>query len=207
MSLLGARHSVALMGCVIHEEAPRSGALPAMSKTMTPSPSYDEGTSPCRTPARGRKLERELRKLPLSADAASVPSREALADVLWFFELVDGVFSLGNRSRSAALARAHEALHVRGGRLRERVEVVTAFEDGDQPALGMTVRDRQQLLGQPDEIVGLDLELRQRVGAMGVEARRHDDELGRKTVEHRQGALAPGGAELGAARAAAPRPA
>ena len=30
-SLLGVRHSVALMGCVIHEEAPRSGALPAMS--------------------------------------------------------------------------------------------------------------------------------------------------------------------------------
>ena len=31
-SLLGARHSVALMGCVIHKDAPRSGALPAMSR-------------------------------------------------------------------------------------------------------------------------------------------------------------------------------
>jgi hypothetical protein len=32
-SLLGARHSVALMGCVIHEDAPRSGALPAKTKS------------------------------------------------------------------------------------------------------------------------------------------------------------------------------
>jgi hypothetical protein len=32
-SLLGARHFVALMGCVIHEDAPRSGALPAKTKS------------------------------------------------------------------------------------------------------------------------------------------------------------------------------
>ena len=106
--------------------------------------------------------------------------------------------------RSAALACPHEAQHMRGGRFREGIEVVAAFEHGDQPALGMAVGDRQQLLGQPDEILGLDLELRQRIGGMGVEARRHDDEFGRKAVEHGQDALAPGGAEFGAAGAGRP---
>jgi hypothetical protein len=38
LSLLGARHSVALMGCVIHEDAPRSGALPAHELRYSGSP-------------------------------------------------------------------------------------------------------------------------------------------------------------------------
>src|SRR5260370_15039867 len=150
-----------------------------MSKTMTPSPSHDEGTSPCRSPARGRKLSANCGNCLWG----SVPNREPLADVLGLIGLVDGVFGLDNPICSAAFARPHEALHVRGGRLRERVEVVTAFEDGDQPALGMTVRDRQQLLRQPDEIVRLDRELRQRAGAMGIEAPRHDTAPGPKTVQ------------------------
>src|SRR5258707_10483452 len=70
-----------------------SSAAPASGRRrlslMTPSPSYDEGTSPCRSPARGRKLKRELRKMPMSGDAASVAHREPLAGVLGLLDLVD----------------------------------------------------------------------------------------------------------------------
>ncbi len=75
-------------------------------------------------------------------------------------------------------------------------EVIAAFEDRDEAAAGVTVGNGQQLLGQPDEVLGLDVELRQRIAAMGIEARRHDDEFGGETVEGRQEALAPGRPEF-----------
>src|SRR5260370_20867811 len=59
---------------------------------MTPSPSYDEGTSPCRTPARGRKLTRLARTCSCANCGnclALIPHREPLADMLGLFDLVD----------------------------------------------------------------------------------------------------------------------
>src|ERR1700736_3436750 len=38
------------------DSSARDGGLGGRLRPMTPSPSYDEGTSPCRTPARGRTL-------------------------------------------------------------------------------------------------------------------------------------------------------
>src|SRR6202035_4156657 len=52
---------------------------------MTPSPSYDEGTSPCRTPARGRKLGANCG----NCFWGSVAHREPLLDVLGLLDLVD----------------------------------------------------------------------------------------------------------------------
>src|SRR5258708_8136195 len=60
---------------------------------MTPSPSYDEGTSPCRTPARGRKPTRLARQCSCANCGnyfwASVAHREPLAHVLCLLDLVD----------------------------------------------------------------------------------------------------------------------
>src|ERR1700733_5656376 len=52
---------------------------------MTPSPSYDEGTSPCRTPARGRKPSVNCGNCLWG----SVPDREPLLHVLGLLDLVD----------------------------------------------------------------------------------------------------------------------
>src|SRR5258707_5964818 len=66
-----------------------SSAAPASGRRrlwlMTPSPSYDEGSSPCRTPARGRKRSANCGKCLWG----SVPHREALAGVLGLLDLVD----------------------------------------------------------------------------------------------------------------------
>ena len=83
-----------------------------------------------------------------------------------------------------------------GGGLGQRLEVVATLEHGDDAALGVPVSDRQQFLRQPDEVRGFDVEPRQRIAAVGIEARRDDQELGREEVERRQDAIGPGGAEL-----------
>ena len=49
---------------------------------------------------------------------------------------------------------------MRRDRFGESGEIVTAFEDRDETAAGVTVGNRQQLLGQPDEVLRLDVELR-----------------------------------------------
>ena len=77
---------------------------------------------------------------------------------------------------------------MRGDGLGQRIEVVAAFEDGDDAALGVAVGDREEFLGQPDEVLGLDLELGERIGGVGVEACRDDDQLRREAVERRQDA-------------------
>ena len=53
-----------------------------------------------------------------------------------------------------------------GDRFGERGEVVAAFEHRDETAAGMASGDGQQLFGQPDEILGLDIELRQWIAAL-----------------------------------------
>ena len=70
---------------------------------MTPSPSYDEGTSPCRTPARGRKLSANCGNCLWG----SVPDREALAGVLGLLDLVDD----GDREILAADAALAFGIH------------------------------------------------------------------------------------------------
>jgi len=45
---------------------------------MTPSPSYDEGTSPCRTPARGRRLTRSV------ANKGSTMATLLPAEITWY---------------------------------------------------------------------------------------------------------------------------
>src|SRR5882757_344957 len=66
-----------------------SSAAPASGRRrlwlMTPSPSYDEGTSPCRSPARGRKLGANCG----NCLRGSVAHREPLAGVLGLLDLVD----------------------------------------------------------------------------------------------------------------------
>src|SRR5438045_7846261 len=83
--------------------------------------------------------------------------------------------SRGRLQFSCGLAlRLHQGPDMRRRGVGQRIEVVAALKGGDQAALGMLRGDRQQLLADPGEILGLELELGERIAAMGVEARRHD---------------------------------
>jgi hypothetical protein len=73
-----------------------------------------------------------------------------------------------------------------GGRLGQRIEVVAALQRGDDPALG----DLRQLGGDPAEILGLEAELGERIGAMGVEGRRMASQARRNSALPEPGARA-----------------
>src|ERR1700730_17108512 len=93
---------------------------------MTPSPSYDEGTSPCRTPARGRKPSGNCG----NCLGGSVAHREALADVLGLLDLVDdgdreilaadAALALGILDQLVETAAALAGALTRRGRSRRR---------------------------------------------------------------------------------------
>src|SRR6266508_4684564 len=65
---------------------------------------------------------------------------------------------------------AHECLDMDGGGGCKRLEVVAAFQSGDELAAGMFRGGFEQLLGDPSKVRLDQTELRQRVPDMGVEA-------------------------------------
>jgi len=86
-----------------------------------------------------------------------------------------------------------------GGRGRQRGQVIAALQQLDDPAAGMAAGDFHQSSGRPGEIVLVQLERRQRVPAVGVEAGLDHQQFGTEAVERRQDDRLEGGAELGAA--------
>jgi L-ribulokinase len=72
----------------------------------------------------------------------------------------------------------------RGG--GEGGEIVAAFEHRDQAALAMALGQGDELPGEPGEILGLETERGERVGAVGVEAGGEDEDLGGEGVERRE---------------------
>ena len=109
---------------------------------MTPSPSYDEGTSPCRTPARGRKLSANCGNYFWG----SVPDREPLFDVLGLLDLVD---ETGETANLAVLA-GDQAEYVAQAPSRHHMRMFT--EIGQRVDLHSTGVGKALLsqLGSPD---------------------------------------------------------
>ena len=83
---------------------------------------------------------------------------------------------------------------------RERLQVVSAFEHRDHPAARVAAGDRRQFAGEPGVVVGLQLQLRERVAPVPVEAGGDDHQLRAEVVERGQQAFAPRRAEAIAAR-------
>ena len=93
---------------------------------------------------------------------------------------------------------------MQGGGGGQRLEVVAALQGGDHAAAADGAGDGEELVGNPAEIGGFELELRQRVGAVGVEAGADDDQLGAEGQQGGDALVFPGGAEGGAAGAGGP---
>src|SRR3989337_794561 len=103
-------------------------------------------------------------------------------------------FSLLRPFRSSG--SPHEHLHMGRGGTPERVEVVAAFQGGDEPALGVLGGGLQELLGGPGVIALDQPELGQWVPDMGVEPGRDQEEVGSEIVESGQDAGLERGAEI-----------
>ena len=73
-----------------------------------------------------------------------------------------------------------------GGRARQRLEIVAALEQRHDAPVGLLSGDLHDLPRRPGEI-GLDeVDVAERIAAVGVEAGGDDDEIGRERLDARQ---------------------
>src|SRR6516162_3560977 len=77
-----------------------------------------------------------------------------------------------------ALSRLHQRSDVGGDRIRQALEVVAAFEHGDDAASGACVRNLHELARRPIEIRFEQIEVGEGVAHMRVEACRDHDQVG-----------------------------
>src|SRR5208337_4052404 len=89
------------------------------------------------------------------------------------------------RSKNRA-SPLHQRRHMRGHRARQGVEVVAAFQHRDDAAAAVPLSDFHQAPRHPG-IVRLDeIEVTEGIEAVGIEARRDDDEIRREVGDARQ---------------------
>src|SRR5450631_28493 len=94
---------------------------------------------------------------------------------------------------------AHQCRDVCRSRLLEALQVIAALKHRDNSAAGAGIRDVHQLARDPAEIIRFEIERRQRIAVVRVEAGGDDDQLRRKFLQLRQDYVFEGGAEFGAA--------
>src|SRR5579883_1144867 len=80
----------------------------------------------------------------------------------------------------------HQRGDMRGGGARQAVKVVAAFEQRDDAAAAASPGDLHQPSRRPGEIRLDQIEMAERVEAMGVEPCRDDDQIGPEIFEARQ---------------------
>ena len=71
----------------------------------------------------------------------------------------------------------HQGTDVRTGAGGQRLQVVATFQCGDQPPAGVRMRQVDQALGDPGIVLGLQLQIGQRIALVGVEAGRDQHQL------------------------------
>ena len=85
------------------------------------------------------------------------------------------------------------------GRFGQPLKIVAAFEQADDAVVGGFPGGIQQTPGRPVEILGHQIDLRQRIAVMGVETGGDQDEIRAEIIERRQDARLEGLAEMFAA--------
>lgn len=68
------------------------------------------------------------------------------------------------------------------GRFGQTFEIIAALEHADDPVVGVFPRDFHEPPGRPVEIVADEIDLRQRIAVMRVEACGNDQKVGRKLL-------------------------
>src|SRR5688572_10860553 len=99
---------------------------------------------------------------------------------------------LATSGRGSAKIRSsglHEPAYMRGCRIRQALEIVAALEERHHAPVCPSVGDVHQLAGRPVEILGIKVDLGQRVAAVRVEAGGDEDQVGAESFDGRQDAL------------------
>src|ERR1700692_1010835 len=147
-------------------------------------------------------------RLTIDSSSSSARSKLSFLTSGWVFSAI--MFSRmrhasGAESKSAmraycgAISRAHQCGDMGGDRLLQALQIIAAFQHRYQPAAGRRLGNIKQLLGDPAEILGLEIERGQGIAIMPVKAGRDDDQFRAEFFQLRQDDVFEGGAELGAA--------
>src|ERR1700730_16266855 len=96
-------------------------------------------------------------------------------------------------------SRAHQCGDVGRDRLFQALQIIAALKHRDNSATGACIGDIHQLAATPAEIFRLEIERRQRISIMCIEAGGDDDQFGTEFPQLRQDHVFERGAEFGAA--------
>src|SRR4030088_184741 len=96
-------------------------------------------------------------------------------------------------------SRAHQCGDVGRDRPFQALQIIAALKHRDNSAAGACIGDIHQFAGDPAEIFRLEIERRQRVPVVCIEAGGDDDQFGTEFLQLRQDHVFERGAEFGAA--------
>src|SRR5271156_5684380 len=125
-------------------------------------------------------------RLTIDSSSSSARSKESFLTSIWVvsaisrsrMRLIPGADSNEClRAHCGGNSRSHQRADVGGNGFLEPLKVVAAFQHRDNSATGAFIRDIHQLARDPTEILRLEIDRRQRVAIMRVEAGRDEDEL------------------------------
>src|SRR5882757_9113556 len=148
------------------------------------------------------------RRLTIDSSSSIARSKLSVLTSTWVFSAIlrvpDAPFA-GVDSKSFLRAycggnsRAHQCRDMGRDRLFQALQVVAAFEHRHHAAARARVSDIQQLARDPAEIFRVEIDVRQGIAAVGVEAGGNDDQFRCELLQLRQDRVLEGGAEFSAA--------
>ena len=86
-----------------------------------------------------------------------------------------------------------------GNGCRQPLQIIAAFQNGYNAALGVGIGRAHEFQGDPGEILLAQLQAAQGIGVVGIKARRDEHQIGGEIIKGRQDDAAHGLAELHAA--------
>src|SRR6266404_4267142 len=96
-------------------------------------------------------------------------------------------------------SRPHQCRDMRRDRFFQALQIIAALENRDNSTLGACIGNVHQRARDQAEVVRPEMERRQRIPVMCIEAGRDDDQLGAEFLQLRQDHVLERGAEFGAA--------
>src|SRR5882757_10973964 len=119
------------------------------------------------------------RRLTIYSSSSISRSKLSVLTSTWVFSAIlrvpDAPFTGADskiflRAYCGGNSRAHQCRDVGRDRLFQALQVVTAFEHGYHATARARMGDIHQLAGDPAEILRIEIDVRQGIAAMGVEA-------------------------------------
>src|SRR5262245_22107045 len=120
----------------------------------------------------------------MSSSSASAVSKLIALIAVFSFAIV--VILIVRDPRQEIAAAPDQGLDMDGDRGGQRPKVIAALEHRYNAAAGVLVGDLHDVQRRPDEILLGEVETAEGIGAVGIETRRDDNEVGTEGVEGRK---------------------